>query len=369
MAKTTPGRVSSNLDSVEISYMLGLRDARLSHAEIAEKTNRSKSAVTRALQRYDIKTFKGVAPPPGNPKKLSNREVRGMIRVVNTNRRSALSDITNLLPTKVSDRTLRRRLKDAGIQKHIAVKKPMLTEQHMQKRLEFALEYKNWTVRDWNKVVWSDESKVEIGRNSRPVWVFRSQEEKYHKDCLTTVFKSNRTSIMVWGCFATNKVGPLLTFPKGGIDSVEYIQTLKDGLLPFFEEVNGIEESEDPECIRVATVGDYIFQQDNAPIHNSHATRAFFHQYNLLVMKWPPNSPDLNPIENLWTKMKAEFHKEWEALGSKRPSQSAEAMAVCRALLKRVWKGALGDLPGNLVEPMPRRIAAVIEAKGGHSKY
>jgi DDE superfamily endonuclease len=150
---------------------------------------------------------------------------------------------------------------------------------------------------------------------------------------------------------------------------VEYIQTLKDGLLPFFEDVNGIEESEDPECIRVATVGDFIFQLDNAPIHNSRTTRALFDQYNLPVMKWPANSPDLNPIENLWTAMKAEFHKEWEALGSKRPSQSAQAMEVYRELLKRVWKEALGSLPGKLVESMPRRIAAVIEAKGGHTKY
>ena len=127
--------------------------------------------------------------------------------------------------------------------------------------------------------------------------------------------------------------------------------------------------STDTDTIQVATTGEYIFQQYNVPIHTSAATRASFHQYNLTVMKWPANSPDLNPIEHLWTELKSRFYKEWEALGSKKPSTREGATAIYIELLKRVWNEQLGDLLQRLVDSMPRRVAAVIAAKGGHTKY
>jgi len=77
------------------------------------------------------------------------------------------------------------------------------------------------------------------------------------------------------------------------------LYTLNEGLLAFFEELNRTDEIVDEDTIQVATPGDYTFQQDNAPIHVSKATKKFFQQHSLSVMKWPANSPDLNPIENL----------------------------------------------------------------------
>ena len=166
--------------------------------------------------------------------------------------------------------------------------------------MKFALKYKDLTVEDWLKVIWSDESKVEIGKNPQADWVLRTAEEKYHVDCLTPVFKSGHSSIMVWGCFTGNRLGPLLAFEKGGISSREYSQTLKDGLLVFLQELNGPEEPLDNDTIQVVTPGQYIFQQDNAPIHVSKATKSLFNDYKLEAMDWPANSPDLNPIKNLW---------------------------------------------------------------------
>ena len=136
MAENTSGRSSSNLTDIEIAYILGLSDAGLSHQDIATQCGRSKSTVTRVTQRYNIKSFTGVEPPPGPRKEVDERQRRTLLREVKQNRRSTLSEITNILSDKLSVRTLQRRLNEAGIQKHIAVQKPWLTSEHMKARLE-----------------------------------------------------------------------------------------------------------------------------------------------------------------------------------------------------------------------------------------
>jgi transposase len=365
---TDAGRTTPNLSDIEVAYILGMYDAGASKSAIAVQTSRARSTVRDAIKKYDIKTFTGVAPPPGNPKDLSDREARTLLRVTKNNRRKTLEDITNILPDKLSASTLQRRLSSLGIKKHIAIKKPFLTDEHKRQRLEFCEEHKDWTVEDWKRVIFSDESKIEIGKQVRAVWVFRSEDEKYNEDCLVPALKGNRASIMVWGCFSANKLGPLLTFGKGGINSTDYITTLKTGLLPFIERLNGLKQPSN-DSIAVATMGEYIFQQDNAPIHASTQTNRFFQSHHLTVMNWPPNSPDLNPIEHLWPALKARFYEEWEAMYKGKVSRSENAMQMYGTMLKRIWEEELEKIAENLIESMPRRIEAVREARGGPSRY
>ena len=174
---------------------------------------------------------------------------------------------------------------------------------------------------------------------------------------------------MVWGCFAGNSLGPLLTFHKGGITAADYIKTLQDGLLPFLEKLNDVNGNANEDEIQVATMGKYIFMQDNAPIHKAMATEDFFHHHRLVVMDWPANSPDLNPIEHLWTELKAQFHQEWLRMADRVPGRSQAKLDFYASGLKLAWNKGLDDLPLTLVKSMPDRVAAVIAVKGGHIGY
>jgi hypothetical protein len=85
-------------------------------------------------------------------------------------------------------------------------------------------------------------------------------------------------------------------------------------------------------------------------------------------MEWPPQSPDLNPIENLWTELKVHFHKRFmELCGG--ASKSMEARCRYGEILQEVWYDQGMELMNALIESMPCRCAVVIEAKGGWTKY
>ena len=63
--------------------------------------------------------------------------------------------------------------------------------------------------------------------------VWRTAGERFHPDCIRPSFKSGRTSVMFWGCFIGLKLGPLVSFPQGSINSSKYCEVLEEHLLPF----------------------------------------------------------------------------------------------------------------------------------------
>ncbi|KHJ86332.1 hypothetical protein OESDEN_13922 [Oesophagostomum dentatum] len=130
-------------------------------------------------------------------------------------------------------------------------------------------------------VIWSDEKKFNLDGCI-------GQRSHWHDIRKEPMYFSRRNfyggSLMIWGAFfGSRKVG--LAFVSCHLDSTEYQEVLSSHLVPFLEE-QGEQE--------------YRFQQDNARIHVSRSTAAFLNEHSIPVLDWPPCSPDLNPIENLW---------------------------------------------------------------------
>jgi hypothetical protein len=149
---------------------------------------------------------------------------------------------------------------------------------------------------------------------------------------------------MFWGSFSVLGVGALHPC-DGSVDSGAYINILDTWLIPYAEAWFG-------QC-------HWTLLQDNAPCHNSRATKEYLRQSGIDVMVWPANSPDLNPIENLWGILKQKLLR----LGT----LSKEDL-IMKA--QQIWNSdAMIDICRELVQSMPQRVSDVIDSKGDSIGY
>lgn len=148
---------------------------------------------------------------------------------------------------------------------------------------------------------------------------------------------------MVWGGISMRGVTPLAII-NGTVDSLKYQEILEGYLL---------------ETMGTLYPKGFVLQQDNAPCHVSRSTRAWFVERGLKVIEdWPPMSPDLNPIENVWGWMKKKLAPH------RRPS-----LAKWRQMIEKTWSSLDHKFIRDFISSMPRRIEACIEVGGGHTKY
>jgi transposase len=232
---------------------------------------------------------------------------------------------------RVSRWTIGRYLKKANWVKVVPTAKPMLTVKQKATRLAWCLENKDT---DWDTVVFSDEAKFQQHTNKTPLWTNKARKR----------FKrmpKNSQKINVWGAISIRGTSTLALFGHN-VNSEVYCAILDEHL----------------ESIDVLSPDGYTFQQDNAPPHTSKFTKAWMADHKIKVISWPANSPDLNPIENVWGLIKRK-------LGLEDPMKTGE----WKSKIEDIWLHLGHDYLESLIRSMPKRIEMCIAAGGDHINY
>jgi hypothetical protein len=354
-----------HLSDVDIGKILGLAKAALPQRKIAALMKCTQNAIQNILATYLFETFQGRNPRRNYLRKTSEREDRYILCTLRQNNDLSLQDITNKLALGISQTTLRRWRSEAGLGSYIAAKKPGLSAENIHKRLDWAMKYKDWTIEDWKKVIWLDESSIWVGVNPRRQWVIRPPGKRLNRKYVKKTFKDAQVKVMVWACFTGDRLGPLVVCDEGGVGADEYEDILYDGLFSLIDDILQLPESD---TIQVADENTFLFMQDNARCHKAECILEFLRENHVPVMEWPPQSPDLNPLENLWVEFKDRFHKRFIELFN-HPSKSLEARYRYEGVLQEVWYSQGMEMVESIVASMPKRCQLVIEAKGGWIKY
>ncbi len=279
-----------NLSQDTISRIYALQKGGFAAKAIVEETGVSQRTVKRSLSRCQAAV--GHRTPEhllksGRPRKCSKKTLSVLKRQITASPTRTARELKerNLRILKdVSVRTVQRcLLRDLNLHSRTAARKPLLTPRHKFDRLAFAKAHKYWPLDKIRRILWSDESMFRVsgttfGKVRRPLGVDRYDPQ------YTVKTVKHPDSVMVWGCFSYFGVGNLVFFEKGvTVNSERYLELLYDNLEECYEKCNA-----------------ETFMQDGAPCHTSKVVKEWFNDCGIdYFEKWPSNSPDLNPIENL----------------------------------------------------------------------
>ncbi|KAG2193075.1 hypothetical protein INT47_008900 [Mucor saturninus] len=318
----------SQLTPDQKSYAVAKSNQGTSISPIARELNFSRTAIRRAIQRFkQIGSYQRQATS-GRPKKFINRDKRVLQRYVMKNRRSTLNKIMANVDVNASINTFRKELRKLYLNSRIARKKPFINEKQRKRRLEFAKQHQNWSLEDWRKVIFTDESSFQTSSCSSVVRVRRRPNEVMLPSCLAPTFQSRRSSLSVWGGIGYNRRTNLVLLKKGERSSAQFINQVYEPFLKDF--FNGSSSA--------------ILMEDNALIHTSKVARKWKKDMGIICLDWPPQSPDLNPIENVWMMMK---------LARRNRLQFVKNISTLQMHVVNEWKKIEVEKINKLIDSMP----------------
>lgn len=318
-------------------------------SQICKETGVSKRSVQRWVKKCRAAVDGGVPSQkkrPGPQHSLSVKTLRVIKRQLTSSPTLTARELKEKNPnllSSVSVRCVSRYLKEQlDLPSRRAARKPLLKPYHKVKRLAFARKYLAWPIANIRTILWSDESTftvtgTSLGRVRRP----RNSDRYDPRYTIKTV--KHPQHVMVWGAFSYYGVSKLHFLDKGeSMNTSTYLNILMNYL---------------PECF--VNCNSEVFMQDNASCHTSKAVLDWFTEYGVhYIDDWPGNSPDLNPIENLWNIVKKELRE-----------QDTSTLPKLKAAIEKAWNNLPTGVIHKLVDSVPRRLTEVIKKKGNVTKY
>lgn len=237
----------------------------------------------------------------------------------------------------LSSATIRKHLQVAGLNCCKPAPKIPLTDTLRDVRVQFAKKYLNF---DWENsvVVFSDERSFKSDKDGRKI-LWRRKGERCHEANFLPCGLSGQFTLRFWGWMSSMGPGELVEVETWQ-NSENYLDILENVMLP---------------TVRIAYPHEHIYFVQHRTSHNASVVKEWFlTRSDISVIDWPPKSPDLNPVENLWRIMGV----NWDA-------RNVKSKEDLRQAVMSTWESMRGtDLCHNFVSGMNKRLQEIIDNGG-----
>lgn len=341
----TMGRVSiSGEKKIEVATLLKVFS---NVSEVARRANVSRRCVINVKEKIENGEALANRIGQGRHRSTTAADDRMLKLLVKKHRTMPSKDLarewSDSLGKNISPQTVRRRCGEQGLKSYVQKRKPFRNQSQVNRRKDWCKRMQLWKADQWRKVIWSDESHFELINRSNRVYVRRTSDEKNCPFNFQSRLQGGGGQVSVWGCFTAAGPGPIL-FYDGRLNSASYVTILSAALPQFIEDQFGDQDA------------DYYFMQDNAPCHKAKATMEWFERQRIRVLPWPPTSPDLNPIENIWS-----------IIDQKLTKMKIGSVPEMKEAIKKIWFEIGADIWDSLVKSLAGdfgRVQKVLKVKG-----
>ncbi|DAZ95367.1 TPA: hypothetical protein N0F65_002161 [Lagenidium giganteum] len=160
------------------------------------------STARNIVKKFQKHSFVSTSLRLGRPPAVDARVQQIVVREVMQDRKTSSAKLSQMLrghhQIVVSTEAVRQILHRAGLNGRAARKKPFISRVNKKKRLTYAMELKDWTLSQWKNVLFTGESKFNVGTSDGHVYVWRRVGEELNSQCLVPTFKTGVKGIMVW---------------------------------------------------------------------------------------------------------------------------------------------------------------------------
>jgi hypothetical protein len=306
----------------------------------------SRCSIQRAVKRFP--ETKGHTRRVGSGRKRSttDRDDYFLTLIILRNRDTtavrAWNELQEVRGVAVSEQTVRKRLEEHGLSTRTLAYCLLSTREHRVARLLIAHEHRNWRIEEWGRILFTDELRFCLRFPDGRQRVWRRTGERVAQCNFVPGISFGSDSIMVWGGISMEARTQLVVVNGRAMTANRYIRDiLKPHVVPFAPFIGN----------------NSILMHDNARPHIAQIVNEYLDTVEIHHMIGPPRSPDLNPIEHVWDMV------------GRRVKVRTPAPANLRDLSAAViqeWQEIDQAVIQDLFEGMPRRMEAVIQARGGN---
>ncbi|UYV74981.1 Transposase, partial [Cordylochernes scorpioides] len=324
-------------DAFTRGMVIGLKRAGWSIRQIAADTHLGASTVHRLGRRWleqgNVAIYRNVGATRVTSARVDRRILRQAVAAPQATCTAILQHVQDTLDHSISTRTISRRLVANGLHSCRPLRRLPLTPSNRRQRLEWCLARSTWMT-EWHRVVFSDESRFCLSSDSRRVRVWRRRGERSNPAAIVERPTVRQRGIMVSGAIAYDSRSPLLRI-QGTMTAQRYVDDmLRPVTLPYLQGVPNA-----------------LYQQDNARTHTARISQQALQDVQML--RWPPYSPDLSPIEHVWDIIGRRLHV------LPQPRSEGELWQM----VEREWRAIPQDAIRTLIDSLPRRVGACIAVR------